>query len=162
MRKQLLYRIHTNSMYQQINANYAWQDWLNLRFGVQSCSELSITELDLTLDILLGNAKDGLNFKPDFIGRNLIKNANLDKAIRSNKPIKADAKKKITIRQFNKMLALAKELNFDDMALFRFALRQTRTIYINTEALKNINQEDATKIITGLEKIIKFKREKAR
>ena len=60
------------------------------------------------------------------------------------------------------MLALAKELNFDDMALFRFALRQTRTIYINTEALKNINQEDATKIITGLEKIIKFKREKAR
>ena len=162
LRKQLLYRIHTNSMYQQINANYAWQDWLNLRFGVQSCSELSITELDLTLDILLGNAKDGLNFKPDFIGRNLIKNANLDKAIRSNKPIKADAKKKITIRQFNKMLALAKELNFDDMALFRFSLRQTRTIYINTEALKNINQEDATKIITGLEKIIKFKREKAR
>ena len=82
-------------MYQQINANYAWQDWLNLRFGVQSCSELSITELDLTLDILLGNAKDGLNFKPDFIGRNLIKNANLDKAIRSNKPIKADYHKAV-------------------------------------------------------------------
>ena len=74
-RKQLLYRIHTNSLYKEIKRNHAWQDWLRLRFGVESSKDLSIGELNLALDILLGNVPDRLDFKPDTLGRNLVANA---------------------------------------------------------------------------------------
>ena len=34
-RKQLLTIIHTDPLYKEIKRNEAWQDWLDLRFGVK-------------------------------------------------------------------------------------------------------------------------------
>ena len=56
-RKQLLTIIHTDPLYKEIKRNEAWQDWLDLRFGVKSS----------------GKCEDRLNFTPDFAGRNLTK-----------------------------------------------------------------------------------------
>ena len=170
-RKQLLYRIHANSLYIQIKNNDAWQDWLDLRFKAKSCAELSIAELRLTLDILLGNAKDDINFKPDYTGRNLIRNKKIDKnkknvdkqeyKPKSNKKQKRVSDEKyITPNQFNYVKELAVSLNMNEIDLIKFAIKQTRSIYIRLEQLEKISMDDATKIITGLEKIIKFKRKK--
>ena len=72
-RKQLLTIIHTDPLYKEIKRNEAWQDWLDLRFGVKSSKELSINELNTAVNILRGKCEDRLNFTPDFAGRNLAK-----------------------------------------------------------------------------------------
>lgn len=159
-RKQLLARIHTNSVYLQMKSYEVWNEWLNLRFKVASCAELSIGELKLVLDILLGNAKDGVNFKPDYAGRNLISNKQIDKPRRSKKDKKEQADKKISPNQYLRMLELANALSMDEIALLKFAMKQTRQIFIRLLQLEKITMDDATKIITGLEKIAKFKRER--
>lgn len=158
-RKQLLYRIHTNSLYKEIKRNHAWQDWLRLRFGVESSKDLSIGELNLALDILLGNVPDRLDFKPDTLGRNLVANARID-ANKSSKKQSGEADKKISRKQFNLIAAKAAELNMDEFSLMKFIARQTRVLVPKIDLLPKIRQEDATKIITGLEKIIKFKKDK--
>lgn len=170
-RKQLLYRIHTNSLYIQIKNNDAWQDWLDLRFKAKSCAELSIGELRLTLDILLGNARDDINFKPDYAGRNLIRNKKIDKSKnhkdsqetktkRGKKQTRTISEKYITPNQFNYIKELAVALDMNETDLIKFAIKQTRSIYIRLEQLEKISMDNATNIITGLEKIIKFKRKK--
>ena len=59
-RKRLLALIHINPLYKQIVENGAWQEWLMLRFGVESSKELSISELNLALDILQERVDDRL------------------------------------------------------------------------------------------------------
>ena len=51
-RKQLLTIIHTDPLYKEIKRNEAWQDWLELRFGVKSSKELSINELNTAIKTL--------------------------------------------------------------------------------------------------------------
>lgn len=135
-RKQLLARIHTNPQYKIIKQNDAWQDWLNLRFGVESSKELSIKELNKILDILNNKCSDELNFKPDRVGRNII------------------IKDKISAKQSTKIQALADKLEWSNITLFRFCAKQTGKYIISILAL---NKSEATKVITGLNAVLKDK-----
>lgn len=139
-RKQLLTIIHTDPLYKEIKRNEAWQDWLDLRFGVKSSKELSINELNTAVNILRGKCEDGLNFTPDFAGRNLAK------------------PDKITQKQIKKIEILINELGWDEPQRLRFFYRQTGCLVPNTYML---DKKRANKIITGLEAVIKTKRAKA-
>ena len=140
-RKQLLTIIHTDPLYKEIKRNHAWQDWLRLRFGVESSKELSINELNTAVNILRGKCEDGLNFTPDFAGRNLAK------------------PDKITQKQIKKIEILINELGWDEPERLRFFYRQTGCLVPKTYML---DKKRANKIITGLEAVIKTKRAKAR
>ena len=140
-RKQLLTIIHTNPLYREIKRNEAWQDWLELRFGVKSSKELSINELNTAVNILRGKCEDRLNFTPDFAGRNLAK------------------PDKITQKQIKKIEILINELGWDEPVRLRFFYRQTGCLVPNTYML---DKKRANKIITGLEAVIKTERAKAR
>lgn len=139
-RKQLLTIIHTDPLYKEIKRNEAWQDWLDLRFGVKSSKELSINELNTAVNILRGKCEDRLNFTPDFAGRNLAK------------------PDKITQKQIKKIEILINELGWDEPQRLRFFYRQTGCLVPNTYML---DKKRANKIITGLEAVIKTKRAKA-
>ena len=140
-RKQLLTIIHTDPLYKEIKRNHAWQDWLRLRFGVESSKELSINELNTAVNILRGKCEDGLNFTPDFAGRNLAK------------------PDKITQKQIKKIEILINELGWDEPQRLRFFYRQTGCLVPKTYML---DKKRANKIITGLEAVIKTERAKAR
>ena len=140
-RKQLLTIIHTDPLYKKIKRNHAWQDWLELRFGVKSSKDLSIGELNTAVNILRGKCEDGLNFTPDFAGRNLAK------------------PDKITQKQIKKIEILINELGWDEPQRLRFFYRQTGCLVPNTYML---DKKRANKIITGLEAVIKTQRAKAR
>jgi len=140
-RKQLLTIIHTNPLYREIKRNEAWQDWLDLRFGVKSSKELSINELNTAVNILRGKCEDGLNFTPDFAGRNLAK------------------PDKITQKQIKKIEILINELGWDEPQRLRFFYRQTGCL---VPKLYMLDKKRANKIITGLEAVIKTQRAKAR
>lgn len=153
-RKQLLTRIHTTALYRQIKAADAWEDWLGFRFGVYSCKELSISELERALDILCGRAQDGTDFKPDILGRNLIYNASgkLGKA----KP----AAKRISPSQFARISALAACLGMDERGLLGFTMRQCKILLGKKEQLAKLSAVNASKLITGLSKIAQFRASK--
>ena len=140
-RKQLLTIIHTDPLYKEIKRNHAWQDWLRLRFGVESSKELSINELNTAVNILRGKCEDRLNFTPDFAGRNLAK------------------PDKITQKQIKKIEILINELGWDEPQRLRFFYRQTGCLVPKTYML---DKKRANKIITGLEAVIKTQRAKAR
>ena len=140
-RKQLLTIIHTNPLYREIKRNEAWQDWLDLRFGVKSSKELSINELNTAVNILRGKCEDGLNFTPDFAGRNLAK------------------PDKITQKQIKKIEILINELGWNEPQRLRFFYRQTGCLVPKTYML---DKKRANKIITGLEAVIKTQRAKTR
>ena len=140
-RKQLLTIIHTDPLYKEIKRNEAWQDWLELRFGVKSSKELSINELNTAVNILRGKCEDRLIFTPDFAGRNLAK------------------PDKITQKQIKKIEILINELGWDEPQRLRFFYRQTGCLVPNTYML---DKKRANKIITGLEAVIKTQRAKAR
>ena len=140
-RKQLLTIIHTDPLYKEIKRNEAWQDWLELRFGVKSSKELSINELNTAVNILRGKCEDRLNFTPDFAGRNLAK------------------PDKITQKQIKKIEILINELGWDEPQRFRFFYRQTGCL---VPKLYMLDKKRANKIITGLEAVIKTQRAKAR
>nr|WP_315063433.1 phage protein GemA/Gp16 family protein [uncultured Campylobacter sp.] len=140
-RKQLLTIIHTDPLYKEIKRNHAWQDWLELRFGVKSSKDLSIGELNTAVNILRGKCEDGLNFTPDFAGRNLAK------------------PDKITQKQIKKIEILINELGWDEPQRLRFFYRQTGCLVPKTYML---DKKRANKIITGLEAVIKTERTKAR
>ena len=57
LRNQLLTKIHTQSEYKNIvkfGGKEAWSEWVYVRFGVVSCKELSISELNLVNGLLQG------------------------------------------------------------------------------------------------------------
>ena len=161
-RKQLLTRIHTASLYKQIKAADAWEDWLGFRFGVYSCKELSISELERALDILCGRAEDGTDFKPDILGRNLIYNASANR-MRTTKRSDKDAKpvvKKISPSQFARISALAAHLGMDERGLLGFTMRQCKILLGRKEQLAKLSAANASKLITGLSKIAQFRASK--
>lgn len=161
-RKQLLTRIHTAPLYKQIKAADAWEDWLGFRFGVYSCKELSISELERALDILCGRAQDGTDFKPDILGRNLIYNASADRASatkRSGKGAKPAAKR-ISPSQFARISALAAHLGMDERGLLGFTMRQCKILLGKKEQLAKLSAVNASKLITGLSKIAQFRASK--
>lgn len=153
-RKQLLTRIHTTALYRQIKAADAWEDWLGFRFGVYSCKELSISELERALDILCGRAQDGTDFKPDILGRNLIYNAS-DKLGKA-KPVV----KRISPSQFARISALAACLGMDERGLLGFTMRQCKILLGKKEQLAKLSAANASKLITGLSKIAQFRASK--
>ncbi|CUU88084.1 Protein of uncharacterised function (DUF1018) [Campylobacter hyointestinalis] len=150
-RKQLIARIHLNSQYQQIKAYDAWSEWLEARFGVRSCKELSIGELKMALNILLGNTEDKTGLKPDWAGRNLVKNASNNK---THTPKMASGS------QVNYIHELADRLGLDELGLMKFCMKQTKILFSKQEQLYKISSANATKIIIGLERIVKFKEKK--
>lgn len=161
-RKQLLTRIHTAPLYKQIKAADAWEDWLGFRFGVYSCKELSISELERVLDILCGRAQDGTDFKPDVLGRNLIYNASANR-MHTTKRSDKDAKpvvKKISPSQFARISALAANLGMDERGLLGFTMRQCKILLGKEEQLAKLSAANASKLITGLSKIAQFRTSK--
>ena len=133
-RKRLLTLIHINPLYKQIVENGAWQEWLMLRFGVESSKELSISELNLALDILQERVDDRLGFEPDIKGRRIFK------------------KGAITQKQLKKIEVLLDVLGWDENSARRFYYRQIGALVTN---LALLNSKQATKIITGLSAVIK-------
>ena len=133
-RKRLLTLIHTNPLYKQIKENEAWQEWLMLRFGVESSKELSKSELNLALDILQERLDDRLGFTPDVKGRRIFK------------------KDAITQKQLKKIEILLSVLGWDESSARRFYYRQIGALVTNIALL---NSKQATKIITGLDAVIK-------
>ena len=142
-RKQLLAKIHTNSAYKEIKANDAWEDWLGYRFGVDSCKELSIKELNLVLDILRGKVVDNQEYKPDLTGRSIIN------------PQKA------TQKQLTQIFALQESLGWSEAELLRFVLKQLKTGLIKIEHIHILEKAQATKVITGLRAVQKYRATKA-
>ncbi|AQW80776.1 phage protein GemA/Gp16 family protein [Campylobacter pinnipediorum] len=136
-RKQLLAKIHTHNSYKLIKNNDAWSDWLKVRFDVSSSKDLSIDELNRVLDIFNLNCNDEINLKPDYKGRNLNKSS------------------KISVSQINKIIALQNELCWDDTQLLRFCARTAKVYFLYVRFLYKLDKKDATKIITGMGKILK-------
>lgn len=148
LRNQLLTKIHTQKKHKDIvkfGGKEAWSEWVYVRFGVVSCKELSISELNLVNGLLQGflyqKGKkvpcvwDGVPYKPDTKGRNLIN------------PVM------ITGKQLTQILALQAELGWRDGILMHFVLKQTKKAYIGTNGLVNLTKKEASSVITGMTKI---------
>lgn len=58
LRAQLLGIIHCHAIYKQIHAANAWEEWLFVRYGVNSCKELNERELGDVIDLLDGKIPD--------------------------------------------------------------------------------------------------------
>ena len=140
LRNQLLAKIHTTPMYKQIKENDAWADFLSYRFGVESCKELSINELNIVLDILRGKNIEVESYEPDIAGRNVLNPS------------------KITQKQITQILALQDELGWSEVSLKKFILKQTKVL----NWLNDMSKQNATKVITGLKKIVKYNVNKKR
>ena len=136
-RKQLLVKIHTHKEYKQIKLNGAWEDFLSLRFGVDSCKVLSISELNTVLECLNG-INIGLNFVPDTHGRAIV----------------ARDKNAITNRQIKQIEELCATLGLQGADQTRFFYKQTGALVTN---LSIISKAQATKIITGLKKVCEYR-----
>ena len=148
LRNQLLTKIHTNAEYKNIvkfGGKEAWSEWVYVRFGVVSCKELSISELNLVNGLLQGflyeKGKkvpcvwDGVAYKPDTKGRAIIN------------PVM------ITAKQVMQILALQESLGYDNKKLVSFIYRQNKKMIWNMDNLYKLSKKEASKVITGLEKI---------
>ncbi len=132
LRKQLLIKIHTSSMYKTLKMLDIWEEWLEIRYGVESCKTLSIDELNKVCDELI-KGKVYEDTKPDVRGRRMLKNDN------------------ITSHQLTYMKALWKEKsnNKDELSLLRFTSRVTG---IQRMYLEQVSSIEATNVISVLEK----------
>lgn len=150
LRNQLLTRIHTNAEYKNIvkfGGKEAWEEWLMVRFGVDSAKWLSINELNTALGFLRGVAVwSGEMLKTDKTGRNLVN------------PIM------ITQKQLTQILALQADLGWRDGQLFRFVFKQAKKLYCCSNLLLGLTKKEASNIITGLTNIKKgyVKKEKTK
>ena len=133
LRKKLLCKIHTHRVYKEVKANGAWGDYLALRFGVESCKELSISELKIVLDCLDG-VNTELNFEPDIRGRAVVN------------------KEAITQKQIVQILGLKEVLGWEESAWRAFVYRQIKVMLWSESSLYGISKKQASSLITGLEK----------
>ena len=138
LRKTLLAKIHTHARYKEIKEAQAWSAWLSVRFGIESSAELSIKELCLVLDIFAGNAKDG-EFSPDESGRAVVRGA-------------------LSNAQERAIVQYCEALEWDFTRLSRFIKHQVGFYVLYLNALK---KEEASKVLTGLKKVLEQKRSKA-
>lgn len=133
LRKQLLCKIHIHPKHKEIKKNDAWEDFLIYHFGVQSAKWLSISELNLVIEIL--NGKEHTEVSCDILGRNLIN------------------PEMITQKQITQILALQESLGYENKKLVSFIYRQIKKMIWNTNSLYTLSKKEASKVITGLEKI---------
>ena len=135
LRKQLLAKIHTHHHYKIVKENGAWEDFLLLRFGVESAKFLSINELYKCLDCLSGR-NDELGFAPDNEGRAMLNDDD-----------------KITPNQIKKINHLCENLGLSEVEKAKFFHHQIGALVTNISTIK---RGSATKIITGLNALKKY------
>ena len=148
LRNQLLAKIHTQKEHKNIvkfGGKEAWSEWVYVRFGVVSCKELSISELNLVNGLLQGflyeKGKkapcvwDGIPYKPDIKGRALLNPS------------------KLTGKQLTQILALQESLGWSNAKLLNFIMKQTKEAFLSVEHLPILSKKGASSVITGLTKI---------
>ena len=147
-RKQLLTKIHTQSQYKNIvkfGGKEAWEEWLMVRFGVDSAKHLSINELNLVNGLLQGWIYEkgkkvpcvwnGESYKADLKGRALLNPS------------------KSTQKQLTQILALQESLGWSNAKLLNFIMKQTKEAFLSVEHLTILSKKGASSVITGLTKI---------
>ena len=122
LKNKLLALIHTHNEYKQIHAAGAWNEWLFLRFGVQSSKVLNERELGDILDIFEGKTADR-----DFVKR-------------QGTATKAQKQKIYAIMKLRKFSVKGKE------SFIKRQIGEYKPLYL-------LSKEEASKIITGLEKL---------
>lgn len=146
-RKNLLAKIHIHRRYKEIKENGCWEEWCLLRYGCNSTKFLSINELKEVLDILNGMAKDRDYVIVDIVGR------------AQTAPNKHGL---CTKAQRLKIIALCEEANMKEKAFCAFAYKQIKKHILGFALLDKLQREEATKIIVGLEKVLKWSKKHAR
>lgn len=122
-RQSMLCAIHTHPKCKLIKEAQAWESWLLVRYGVDSCRFLNEAELQEVLDILDSKAPDR-----DYIQR----------------------KGSISAAQKAKIETIMKQRGFGYEAKRGFITRQIGAY----KPLWALDKTEASKIITGLQKII--------
>lgn len=131
-RVQLLKMVHTNEMYKNLKRVEAWEDFLYVRFRVESSSELSIDELKVLVDVLNGG-EDKLGLEADNVGRAMLK----------DKPNMITTKQILSIESLWEQKARDKT----PKALRNFIKIVTKTFPLH---LNTLTKAEATKVITAL------------
>lgn len=140
LRNQLLTKIHTQSEYKNIvkfGGKEAWSEWVYVRFGAWSCKRLSIDELKQVLRFLQDKEQwSGEMIKPDLYGRYVINTEN------------------ISPKQNTQILSYKKSLGWSKSRFYEFVAHQTGVKIARNDFLALLDKKQATKLITGLKKII--------
>lgn len=132
LRKSLLTKIHTCSEYKSIKHYDAWEEWLDVRFGVSSCKELSISELKMVADELIKKVPVKVD-KIDIKGRKML------------------ASDSLSTKQLSYMLRLWEEKSEskDEISLLRFTSKVIKKQYLHLHLLSS---DEATDVISVLER----------
>lgn len=133
-RKRLLAKIHMTPECVNLKKMDAWGDFIYVRYGVESCKTLSITELEKIADELIKGVVPK-EYKPDIKGRMLVKSSET----------------KISAKQLYYMKQLWKEKsrNKDENSLLKFTKKVIKKQYLYLEFL---NSYEASEVIAVLEK----------
>ena len=141
-RNNLLAKIHAHRKYKEIYEAGFWSEWLSVRYGVESSKYLSIKELWEALDILSGIRADRDYCLQDSIGRAMLL------------PLKKRHQtQKITKNQALLIEELFNILRYDSTKQKAFFTKQTNK---DIQSLQELSKEEATKIITGLKRVIEW------
>ena len=147
-RNNLLAKIHAHRKYKEIYEAGFWSEWLSVRYGVESSKYLSIKELWEALDILSGIRADRDYCLQDSIGRAMLL------------PLKKRHQtQKITKNQALLIEELFNILRYDSTKQKAFFTKQTNK---DIQSLQELSKEEATKIITGLKRVIEWDGERLR
>ncbi|PAF51300.1 phage protein GemA/Gp16 family protein [Helicobacter sp. 13S00477-4] len=138
LRKQLIIKIHTHPKYKELKNNEAWEDWLYVRYKEKSSGLLSISELEEILHIFSGRRNDR-----DFA------------LIDPNREI-IIKKGRLSFAQLQKIRIIKEELSWNDKDLEGFMTRMLK----KSKALRELSIKEASKVIIGLEKTLKYKKSK--
>ncbi|WP_295701326.1 MULTISPECIES: phage protein GemA/Gp16 family protein [Helicobacter] len=125
-RKSLLCIIHTHPQYKTIKENNAWESWLLVRYGVESCKALCDEELREVIGIFNGHISD----------RDFVKREHRGEMISGS--------------QERKIAALLALLGWGDGAYCKFVKRQIGDLKLP----HTLSKSEATCVITGLQKIV--------
>ena len=104
LRAQLLGIIHCHAIYKQIHAANAWEEWLFVRYGVNSCKELNERELGDVIDLLNGKVPDR-----DFVCRMGTATQNQQRkiyAMMREKGMSAEGENRFIVRQIGELKPL--------------------------------------------------------
>ena len=140
LRNQLLTKIHTQKEHKNIVkfvGKEAWSEWVYVRFGAWSCKRLSIDELKQVLRFLQDKEQwSGEMIKPDLYGRYVVNTEN------------------ISPKQNTQILLYKKSLGWSGSGFYEFIAHQTGVKIAGDDFLALLDKKQATKLITGLKKII--------
>lgn len=125
-RKSLLCIIHTHPKYKLIKEHNAWESWLLLRYGVESCRDLNDKELREVIAIFNGRISDRDYVKREYRGESM------------------------SGSQERKIAALLSALQWSEGAYFTFIKRQIGEFKMPSI----LSKSEATQIIIGLQKVV--------